>query len=189
MWPAVPRIIHTLEKPVTELRNPIWDLKWSVMAFLSHFALGYLLGLLTASLIMLVSWYFKAKKMTGSDLDLIWSKRDSSTFFERVRNWIEKVCLGRSLVGDSFPFALRVAFWSAVVANLIDVDHALLSYGGPDRIFHPLVFVLAALVFIYCGARMIWLRTEYSIRRYTFWFCLALSLVVHVVEDYTLGWF
>ncbi|TSC81829.1 MAG: hypothetical protein G01um101419_737, partial [Parcubacteria group bacterium Gr01-1014_19] len=46
MWPGSTRFIDTLKLPVTELRNPVSDFQWSAMAFLSHFALGYLVAFL-----------------------------------------------------------------------------------------------------------------------------------------------
>lgn len=93
MWPGSTRFIDTLKLPVTELRNPVSDFQWSAMAFLSHFALGYLVAfLLTLSTLIMCSCFT----------------------------------------------------------------------AGP---------------------------IEYSIRRYLFWLCLSLSIVVHVLEDYSLGWF
>ncbi len=192
MWHALPKIVNTLEKPVTELRDPIWSWEWSTKAFLSHFALGYLLGMLVVLLTVLVARQFGASKISKWDFRRMKGGEQADTFFEKVRNWIERLCLGwryESLLLDLFSFALRISFFSAVVANLIDLDHLPLFWGGPDRILHPLGFAVAVLIAVYCGARIVGAKSEYAIRRYSFWLCLALSIMAHVLEDYLLGWF
>ncbi len=93
LYGLIEKVPHFLTKSVTELRDPVWDARWSVMAFLSHFALGFLLGLSLTSLILIICRCFGAEK------------------------------------------------------------------------------------------------AECSIRRYAFWLCVSLSIVVHVLEDYLLGWF
>ncbi len=48
------------------------------------------------------------------------------------------------------------------------------------------LYVLILTTFRCCGAT----RTdELRIRPYVFWLALSLSIVVHVLEDYYLGWF
>ncbi|MDP1719265.1 MAG: hypothetical protein Q8L24_02465 [bacterium] len=194
MWPVVPKIVHVLEKPVTELRDPIWSLEWSTKAFLSHFALGFLLGLLISSLVMFLSRYFKVAKICKWDFRRVKRREKNATFFLRIRYWIERRCFGRRyqalLFCDAFSFSLRVAFFSAVVANLIDLaDHWPLFYGLPDRLLHPPGIVLATFIAIYCIARIVRQRGECFVRLYVFWLCLSLSIIAHVLEDYLLGWF
>lgn len=75
-------------------------------------------------------------------------------YFKIARDRIEKSCLGLSVVGDGFSFALRVGLFGGFLANLIDVDHVLMLYGGPDRVLHKTLFVLALLVAVHCCARL-----------------------------------
>lgn len=194
MWPIPHHILRVLERPITDLRNPIWDWEWSVKAFLSHFALGDFLGLLVTLLIVFSARRLGAAQVSRWDYRRLQKedKKKKPRFFTWIRRGVERVCLGgrhESLFLDPLSFAFRVAFFSGLIANVIDTDHVLMFYGGPDRLIHKPACVIAAVIVVYCLARMFRCKDEYSIRRYALWLCLALSIIVHVVEDYALGWF
>ena len=198
MWPSnTKQALYVLQKPITDLRNPIWDWEWTTKAYLSHFALGFQLCLLVVLLILFLARWRGASKLSKWDFRRAERKEENAPRLMRAWYWTKRWCLERWCLGcryqalflDTFSFALRVAFFSGAIANLIDVDHAPMFYGGPDRVLHKLGAVLAGLVFFYCGARMLRTKDEYTIRRYALPFCLAFSVIVHVVEDYTLGWF
>lgn len=76
------------------------------------------------------------------------------TCFEKVRDRIEKSCLGHSLGRDGFSFALRVGFFAGLVANLVDLDHLPMFWGGKGRMLHPPLCFLALCVALYCSARI-----------------------------------
>lgn len=193
MWlTTIVRVLDAAKRSVTDLRNPVWDWEWSITAFLSHFALGFLLGLLATLLIVAISRLRGVSRVSKWDLRRMRRAGKNPSVFTRVRGWIERFCFGRrheALFLDLFSFALRVAFFSGLIANLIDVDHAPMFYGGPDRILHWPVFALAIPTVLYCGARILRSRDEYLVRLYALWFCLAFSDIAHVLEDYLLGWF
>ncbi len=187
MWGNwVSHFIDTAKKPITELRNPIWDWGWTMMAYFSHFALGYQLGFLLAILILIFARFRGVKRVTDNDP---WPINDGVSLFKKVQRKIERFCLGSSVSGNAFSFILRVAFFSAVIANLIDADHIVMFYGGPDRILHWPVLAISALIVLWCGSRIVKSKDEFSVRLHIFWFCPAVSLVAHVVEDYTFNLF
>lgn len=80
--------------------------------------------------------------------------RESPSRFDKIRDRIARSCLGHSLVGDGFSFALRVGFFSGLVANLIDLDHLPMFWGGKGRMLHPPLCFLALCVALYCSARI-----------------------------------
>ncbi len=193
MWGNwVTHFLDAAKRPITDLRYPISDEQWSIMAFLCHFALGFFLGLFVALLVVWISRLRGVKKVSKWDFRRLKRSQENSSVFGRARDWIERLLLGQrheALLWPTFAFTLLVAFFSGVIANLIDVDHAPMFYGGPDRVFHKFFCGVAIIVVLYCGTRIVRAKDGYTVRRQTFWFCQALSVIVHVVEDYTIGWF
>lgn len=73
---------------------------------------------------------------------------------EKTRDRFEKSCLGYPVVSDGFSVSLRIGFFSGVLANAIDIDHLPMFWGGPGRVLHKPLCVLAVLVGLYCLARL-----------------------------------
>ena len=137
-----------------------FNLEWSVKAFLSHFALGYIF-----------SFFFYLGIIR---LFIPWSR-------------------------DVFSACLCVAFWGAWISVGIDLDHVVMLFGKEyGRPWHKPIGVIAAAIATFTFARLIRWRLDKSfdhvneigrVKRNLLWCVLASCLVLHVLEDYLLGWF
>ena len=67
---------------------------------------------------------------------------------------VKESYLELAMVRNGFLFTLFVGFLSGFFGNFIDIDHVLMFYGGPERVLHKALFVVAVCVALYCGARI-----------------------------------
>lgn len=137
-------------------------LEWAVKAFLSHFGLG----VLTALILCLI--------------------------FERVTIVAEH--------RKGFTWACVVGFWGGMVSVGIDIDHIVLLLGATySRPLHwPVLGIICVPVIILGGFTLLMFalikkardpNDALFVRRLIYAVCLCVCLAVHVIEDFTLGWF
>lgn len=139
-----------------------FDLQWTVKAFLSHFALGYLFSLVVY--LLLIRFFTCWKKQI----------RDYARF---------------------------VALVGGFASVMIDFDHVVLLFGDDyGRPWHKTAAYISGFVAILIVIRLFSIRnkcrTEYSQNyriksadRYLLCLIVALCIILHVLEDYLLGWF
>lgn len=137
-----------------------FDWEWTTKAILSHFALGYWFSLISYPVLM--------------------------RFFSKIN---KKILFN----------ALWVSLFGGVASVLIDLDHFPLFIGEEKtRFLHPFFGAVSAAVALFTLLRLvIWFldkfhKKEINLKR-THWNICALvwagCFILHIVEDYTLGWF
>ena len=139
-----------------------FDLQWTVKAFLSHFALGYIFSLFLY--LLLIRLFAK---------------------------WTKKVLY----------YALFVALVGAFASVVIDADHIVLLFGDDyGRPWHkPMAFIsgtVAVLIIVRLLSIRNKCRIEYaqnyrikSADKHLLFLIVAFCIILHVLEDYLLGWF
>lgn len=157
---------------VTKPHDFNWE--WSVKAFLSHLALGYIFSLI---------FYLVVIRFFASWNDYIFKPGPDS----------KKKPL------TVFGAALLTAFWGGVISVFVDIDHAVLFFGKEyGRPWHKPLAAFAAVVAIFTFARLIKWRLDKSFNHVEelkrvhgnlLWCVLSLCVVLHVAEDYLVKWF
>ncbi|MDO8466840.1 MAG: hypothetical protein Q7S83_01730 [bacterium] len=67
---------------------------------------------------------------------------------------LKKSYLELAMVRDGFSFTLCAGLFAGLAAVFIDIDHLPMLWGGPDRVLHTPLCILAVCVAIYCSARI-----------------------------------
>ena len=75
-------------------------------------------------------------------------------YCKKAYHRIKESYLELAMVRNGFLFTLFAGFLSGFFGNFIDADHIFMFYGGPDRVLHKALFVVAVCVALYCSARI-----------------------------------